>query len=197
MTDAGEYLLSYGTMGELGRFQPVTPLACRRGDRVVIRSQRGLEIGVVLCEAGPQKLIEHLPSGQLLRLADRDDLEADSRVRQRGRQLFEDARREAVDLGLPLEVLDVELTLDGTAAVIHYLKVGDGDPRPFMDRLADKYHLRISLHDVAPVKAVGPSGCGSGGCGACGSAGGCGSCSAAAGPPLVSSVPGRVPVFST
>ena len=48
-----EYLLSYGTAGDFGRFRPTRPLTCRRGDRAVVRSARGLELGVVLCEAQP------------------------------------------------------------------------------------------------------------------------------------------------
>ena len=46
-----EHLLSYGNAGDFGRFRPLHPLACRRGDRAVVQSHRGLELGVVLCPA--------------------------------------------------------------------------------------------------------------------------------------------------
>ena len=39
-TEGCEYLVSHGSSGGVGRFVPA--VACRRGDRVVVESQRGL-----------------------------------------------------------------------------------------------------------------------------------------------------------
>ena len=48
-----EYLISYGNAVDFGRFQCDQPLQLRRGDRAIVQSQRGLEIGAVLCQARP------------------------------------------------------------------------------------------------------------------------------------------------
>src|SRR5437764_7502899 len=106
-----EYLLNYGKMGDLGRFRAPAPLVCRRGEEVLVRSPRGLELGVVLCEAGPGhlRLLGAVGSGELLRPATAEDLHAAAATRQRGERLFADARQAAAELGLSLEILDVEV----------------------------------------------------------------------------------------
>src|SRR5438128_1848999 len=108
MTDR-EYLLNYGTMGDLGRGRAAAALVCGRGDPVVLQSPRGLELGVVLCEARPGhvRLLGHVGCGEILRRATPEDQRTAERLRRRGEELFADARRTASTLGLPLEILDV------------------------------------------------------------------------------------------
>jgi hypothetical protein len=207
------YLVSYGTMGDLGRAGAVPPLVCARGDEVVLRGPRGLELATVLCEAGPghEQLLGGA-AGEVLRLATPEDRRTVERMRQRGERLFADARQTAAALGLPLEILDVEVLLDGRHAVLHHLRLGECDPRDLMDRLGDRHQLLVSLRDVAlPPGATaeeeplhigcGAENCGAGGCGSC-SSGNCSSCGSrgrAANPatPPVEAPSGRVPVFST
>src|ERR1700722_18583958 len=70
-----EYLVNHGKTGVLGRFlaPSLTPLA--RGDRVVVEGERGLALGVVLCEAGERhaRLLGAATLGMLLRLANSED----------------------------------------------------------------------------------------------------------------------------
>jgi hypothetical protein len=208
---ARHYLLSYGTMGDLGRATAAPPLVCARGDEVVLRSPRGLELAVVLCEAraGSDRLLGG-DGGEVVRLATPEDRRTAASLRQRGERLFADARRTAADLGLPLEILDVEVLLDGQHAILHHLRAGECDPRELMDRLAERHQLLVSLRDVAlPPGAAeeedhlhvgcGAENCGAGGCGSCssGNCSSCGSRSRTVGCPPVADVPGRVPVFST
>jgi hypothetical protein len=183
-----EYLLSYGNAGEFGRFGSLEPLLCRRGDRVVVRSQRGQELGTVMRPASPghSRLLADQFVGQILRLATDGDLQLAERMQQRGQRLFEDGRRLVREFDLPMDLLDVEVLLDGRQGVIHYLRWAECDPRPLMDRLSQRYRLLITLHDLAlpsseedeehPEPAsCGAGGCGSGGCGSCGG-GNCDSC---------------------
>ena len=139
-----EYLLSYGTAGEFGRFRPARPLACRRGDRVVVRSHRGLELGALLCEATPGHA-HYLPNtsvGQLVRPAGPDDERAADRQAERAGELFDGARRLAAELGLPLEVLDVEVLLDGEQAILHHLHWAEFDERDLVAGLRAQMEQR-------------------------------------------------------
>src|SRR5258708_35597471 len=108
-----EYLLSYGTVGDFGRFRPVQPIICTRGDRAAVRSHRGLELATVLCETAPGHAL-FLPNtsvGQLVRLANTEDEITAEKMRQRGQLLCVGARTLAGEQGLPLEVLDVDVLL--------------------------------------------------------------------------------------
>jgi cell fate regulator YaaT (PSP1 superfamily) len=174
------YYLSYGVNGEIDRFQAPAEIAYGRRQRVVARSSRGLELGTVLgpADSGAVETVSTNVDGRILRPASRvDELQAQDQ-RKRAGQIFEDARDRAVREDLPIEILDVEVLLDGKQAVLHYVAWGPCDPRGLMDKLSDEYRLLVVLHDLAPKAAVsscGSGGCGSGGCGSCGS-GGCGSC---------------------
>lgn len=177
--DLREYLLSYGQMGDFGRFRPARPFSCRRGDRAVVHTHRGLELGVVLCQAQPGHA-QYLPNtsvGVLLRLATEKDEETARRLGRRSQQLFEQARELTANFDLPLEILDAEILLDGRHAVLHHVRGAECDPRPLMDALADGHGLLVTLHDLAlpaaeEEEAAGHehAGCGEPNCGggACG-----------------------------
>jgi hypothetical protein len=187
---AAEYLVSYGSTGEFGRFRPVTAVACGRGDRVVVRSHRGLELGVLLCPATPghARFLPNTTVGQLLRTAGPDDERAADRMAERAGELFADARRLTAELSLPLEVVDVEVLLDGEQALLHHLHWGEFDERELVSALVRRHGLRVRLHSLrtAGEPEEAEHGCGrpdcgrkeGGGCSTCGS-GGCSTCGAA------------------
>jgi hypothetical protein len=187
-----EYLVGYGVAGDFGRFRAAAPLACRRGDRTVVRTHRGLEIGRVLREAAPRHaaFLPNTTVGQLLRLAGPDDDAAARRLDGRGLALLDRGRRLADEMSLPLELLDVEVLLDGRHAALHHLRWAACDVRPFVAALAREFDLHILLADVGRPAAdeepedehagCGREGCGGGNCGSCGAGGGCGSCGTAA-----------------
>ena len=188
-----EYLLSYGALGDFGRFHSPRPLACRRGDRAVVRTHRGVEAAEVLRPAAPghARFLPNTTVGELLRPLSADDERAEAALRERGRAFLGRAAALAAAMGLPLEVLDVEMQLDGEHAVLHHLRWGDCDVRPFVSTLSREFSLHVLLTDLTRSGASAPhaeedeeeEGCGrcgsGGGCGSCGSRGGCGSCGSA------------------
>jgi cell fate regulator YaaT (PSP1 superfamily) len=186
--NAFEYLVSFGAAGDFSRFRAIGPQTYTRGDRVVVRSHQGLELGVVLCPttADHERFLSHTAVGELLRLANRDDECASARTRELGRQIFEDGRRLTTELGLPLEIVDVEVLLDGRQANIYHLRPGDCDYRPLVSELASRHDILISMQNLAQPAEEKTNGCGKpdcgqtggGGCSSCGPGGGCsaGSC---------------------
>src|SRR5262249_54516420 len=106
-----EYLVSYGRLGDFGRFRSEAPLELGRGDRAVGRSPGGRGGGAVLgaAVASPAQLLPGNPLGPLLRPAGPDDERAEAEMAARAGRLFERARLLAAEQGLPLEVLDVEV----------------------------------------------------------------------------------------
>jgi cell fate regulator YaaT (PSP1 superfamily) len=178
-----EYLVSHGSSGELGRFQTAEPLELRRGDRVVVRTPRGLELGEVLCPSTPRhtRAMVDAAVGELLRRAGAEDETIAAGVVERAQQLFEDSRRLTAELGLPLEVVDVEVLLDGHHVTIYFVRLKPCDERPLVRALSKKYEALVALHDLA--LPAGASACGrpdckndGGGCTSCGTGGGCSTC---------------------
>jgi hypothetical protein len=198
-----EYLVAYGVGGEFGRFRSVRPLPYARGDRVVVRTHRGIESGRVLraTAEGHARFLPNTTVGQLLRPFEGSDARTERDLLERGSAVWSRAAALADAMGLPLEVLDVEVLLDGEHVVLHHLRGAECDVRPFVSTLSREFALHILVADLTQQgnptlneTADSEHGCGScgsdgscgsgGGCGSCGS-GGCGSCAAEA-PPVSS-----------
>jgi hypothetical protein len=186
-----EFLVNHGKGGAVGRFLAAEALPLRRGDRVVVRSPRGLEVGVVLCPAGPRhaRLLGDALVGELLRPAGPDDDAALERLRPLAERLFEDGRRLALDLDLPAEVLDVEMLLDGRRAIVQHVQAAECDWDGFVAALRSRHGVDVLLENLALAAPAeeehggcgkpdcgrggggGCTDCGSGGCSSCGSGG--------------------------
>jgi hypothetical protein len=180
-----EYLIVHGLSGDFGRFRAAAPLDLPRGAEVVVRSDRGLEMGRVLRPATPRHAV-YLPNttvGALLREAGPEDRVLAARRAERAGELLARGGQLIEELGLPLALLDAEVLLDGKRAVVHQVRWGHDDVRELVSTLARELDVVIELVDVGGPVVEEPPGCGScgseGGCGSCGSGGGCGTCGSA------------------
>jgi hypothetical protein len=181
MDTGEEYLVSYGSSGGVGRFAAAQALSCRRGDRVVVESRRGLELGRVLCPTTPRhaRLLADPAPGRLVRRATAADEAEARRLRALSHVLFAEGRRLAAEAALPFEILDVELLLDGRRAVVQHLRWADCDYTPFAEALGRAHGVEVFMEDLAlpPAPAEeGHGGCGQPGCGRAAGGGGCSSC---------------------
>lgn len=181
-----DYLLSYGRSGDFGRFRSDTPLSLQRGDRLVIRSHRGVEIGEVLRDTAPRHAI-FLPNttvGKLLRPLTEDDIRTEAELRRQELPMLERANAIVNRLRLPITFLDVELLLDRQHAVLHHLQAEECDVRDLVSTFSHEFSLHVLLSDLTRANMAGDGeenqvhscgSCGTGGCGSCGT-GGCGTC---------------------
>lgn len=177
---SANYIVSFGTAGHLGRFQASESF--ERLARVVIRSNRGLEVGTVLgatsTEKGPDLL------GEIVRPLSADDDCCLSQTKQRINEVLAAAQFEADARDLPLSFIDGEMLLDGSQAILQAVHWADCDATPLFEELSRRFATHVTLADLTTLpkpKASGCSTCGSekGGCDSCGTGGGCstGSCS--------------------
>lgn len=182
-----QYLVSQGASGGFGRFQAAPPLVYQRGDEVVVRSQRGVELGQVLWEiTAPQcELLKRIPLGEILRTATEEDLAHSTKLRSLAEELFQRGRLAARELQLPLEILDVQVLLDGQRAIAQHVGKATGPLDELAARMAGGHQITIFFENLnEPGEAVPEEagGCGKpdcgwvgGGCSTC-STGGCSSC---------------------
>jgi hypothetical protein len=187
MPTSSDYLIQYGLLGFVGRFQSTLELA--RGDKVVIRGPRGIEMAEVLIPTDARfAQTAAFEQGEILRPAASEDEELSANFDSRGHELLKLAIERCDELILPLSFVDIEVTLNGTA-ILHALPWSECDATALLDELAARSGLTVRLLDLsrgtvkeAPASSgCGKPGCGSesGGCSSCGTGGGCstGSCS--------------------
>ena len=185
------YLVQYGHAAHVGRFT-AADVSVARGDRVVVRTPRGLELGDILCEApdGFGESLDRVAGGELLRPASPTDQEEADAGTELASQLFTAATDAIATADLPLSVIDVELLLGGSGAILHALPWAPCDADPLLAELSERFNIPVRLLDLATtpvavdppekVPTCGKPDCGSGGgCSSCGTGGGCstGSCS--------------------
>ncbi len=181
-----EYILGYGLAGDFGRFRSAAPLSLARGERAVIRTDRGLEMGQVLRPARPRHatFLPNTTVGQLLRPTSPEDEDRAEKMGARADEILAEGTALIETLGLPLALLDAEVLLDSEHALLHYLHWDECDIREWVSRMSRRFEMHVALIDrTAPAAAEEDHGCGScgsgEGCGICGSGGGCGSCGSA------------------
>lgn len=174
-----EYLATYGQGAFLGRFR--APALHARGDCVVLRSDRGVELGTVLEEARSSAVSG---VGSILRRATAEDRDRGARCRSRAASILADAEGEARDRGLPLMFLDAEVLLDDSQAILQAVHWADCDATRLFESLTVRHSLPVRLADLTTEPRAAVAGCATcgaekSGCGSCGTGGGCstGSCS--------------------
>ncbi|MBY0232813.1 MAG: signal peptidase [Gemmataceae bacterium] len=133
----------------LGEFAP-DQHAYRRGDEVVLRTDRGHELGTLLCKAAPDALaaIAEPTRGRILRplnAADREQLARQARLQ--GAAL--DKCMEFVERRkLQMETVDVECLLGGERMVFYFLAEKRVDFRELVKDLAREYQTRIEMRQI-------------------------------------------------
>jgi hypothetical protein len=171
-----EYLIQYGSAAFVGRF--AAGVAFARGSRAVVESPRGVELGTVLCEPHEQlrRAVAPTTDGRVLRPATSEDEVEQLATTDRASDLLDAANADIAAGELPALVLDCEVLLDSSAAILHVTTWGELDLSPLLDRWSAAFGRPVRLHDLTamPVAAEPATGCGKDGCGSGG--GGCSSC---------------------
>lgn len=144
------YIVRYGAMRLLGVFAPSGDHAYQRGTRVIVRTERGLEAGEVLCEAKPDA---HQPSqaataGQILRPMTADDANELRRMHAQERQEFQVCLQCIAKLGLPMQLVGVEHIFGGERVIVYYLADGRVDFRELVKMLASEFQTRIEMRQI-------------------------------------------------
>lgn len=156
----------YGFMGYIGEFRYAPGMLFGCGAKVVIQTQRGIEIGeqVSLTCTGCDKSVKRekmldyvknsgpdffkLKSGRILREATPQDLEEERRLNEGAKEKVIRAREVARELGLQMKFVACEHLFGGERVIFHFMSDGRVDFRDFVRRLAHEYHTRIEMHQV-------------------------------------------------
>ena len=105
------YIVRYGTLRHLGEFTNRGPRRYARASEVVVRSDRGVEWGEILCEASDQSreyLGETEPKGRILRGVSDEDRRSMEEHRTREQANFETCKQMIADAKLQMQLVDVE-----------------------------------------------------------------------------------------
>ena len=160
-------VIRYGLMGHLGQFRHNLQPAPARGVNVVVRTDRGVELGEVVTvvseETGlgciaPRQLEEHIEAngpdypfrrdGKVLRLANPQDLIDQRHLNSSARDERQFCAQEIKELKLDMKLVAAEHLLGGERIIFYFLAEHRIDFRELVHTLANQYHTRIEMRQV-------------------------------------------------
>lgn len=147
---SNRYVVRYGVMRSLGVFTTSRGETLRRGNRVIARTERGLEVGEVMMEAN-DVVVERMADprrGQVLRVMSPDDERESRRLLEQQQREFETCRKHIKELNLPMEMVDVEQMFGGERVVVYYLSETRVDFRELVKALANEFQTRIEMRQI-------------------------------------------------
>jgi cell fate regulator YaaT (PSP1 superfamily) len=145
-----DYIVRYGAMRFLGVFSAAPGREYRRGMKVIARTDRGLEVGEILCDATPEATadIDDPGAGQILREMTPEDRNEVVRLRKQAREQFDVCRKNIDRLGLKMRLVDVEHVFGGERIVVYYLAESRVDFRELVRALAGEFQTRIEMRQI-------------------------------------------------
>jgi cell fate regulator YaaT (PSP1 superfamily) len=147
---ATAYIVRHGAMRFLGEFQPQGSIEPERGQEVVIRTERGMEVGEVLCESDPRAFatISEPTRGQILRQVTGEDAAQIDRIRDIERQEMEVCSAIIKQRHLQMELVDVEHLFGNERIVFYFLAEKRVDFRDLVKDLAREFKTRIEMRQI-------------------------------------------------
>lgn len=161
-------LVRYGHLALLGFFEHNEPQILRPCTAVIVKTERGLELGHIvggLCcyRAGQfrfsQERLETYysdsgaecncsPAGSFFRYATAEDLSEQRHLEKIGRQEMANCRRLVSELGLSMRIIDVEHIFGGERVIFYFMADGRVDFRQLVKSLAQEYQTRIEMRQI-------------------------------------------------
>ena len=153
-------------------FRNTDKLPLKRGDKVVVATSPGHDVGEVMLTgylAEKQfKLKIKNPArytmNPVYRKATEDDIEKLQEARNREKETMIKARQAAADLGLDMKIGDVEFRGDGKKAIFYYIAEGRVDFRELIKVYAQDFRIKIEMKQIGARQEAGLIG----GIGSCG-----------------------------
>ena len=139
----------------------VSDFEVKSGDRVVVETARGLEIGKVTGSPFEKPDI-NLEIKEILRLATKRDLQDYEENKEDAARAKDIAQKEADRLNLGMNIIASEYTLDRAKITFTYLADDRVDFRELLKVLASIFHCRIDLRQIGTrdkAKMVSGIGC--------------------------------------
>ena len=119
------------------------------GDKVIVETMRGLELGEITIEPNSiDKYESNLGLKPILRRANDVDVKIYESNQKDAKTALEISKNEAEKLGLDMNFVSCEYTLDKTKVLLSYVADDRVDFRELLKSLASKLHTRIELRQI-------------------------------------------------
>jgi len=161
-------LVRYGRMNALGFFEHHETHIPKMPTRVVVKTDRGLELGQLVGQLCPYKggqfrldqneikkyfgtsdidlSVEQ--TGKFIRYATADDLSEERHLRKIAEEELKCCRRYIKELDLPMKIIDAEHIFGGERVIFYFMSDGRVDFRELVKKVAHEHQTRIEMRQI-------------------------------------------------
>jgi cell fate regulator YaaT (PSP1 superfamily) len=134
----------------IGEFESPAGVVPNRQDLAIVRTDRGLEAGQVLCPATPEAVavIPDPTRGQIDRLATVDDRKRLAALGDLQKREYTIGRELIARHKLAMQLVDVEHLFGGERIIFYFLAENRVDFRELVKSMAREFHTRIELRQI-------------------------------------------------
>ncbi len=161
-------LVRYGRMSTLGLFEHHETTIPKVHTRVVVKTNRGLELGHLVgrltsYRGGQFRFSEeqireyfdnsdidfsHGQAGKFVRYATTADISEERHLRKIAREEMECCRQFVKEMDLPMKIVDAEHVFGGERIIFYFMSDGRVDFRELVKRIAQEYQTRIEMRQI-------------------------------------------------
>lgn len=153
--------VSFKKAGKIYFFEPGT-LELKLGDGVIVETVRGMEYGKVVLGPRPRDSEGEQPLKPVIRKADAQDLQKLEELRGKEEEAFKIGQDKIAAHGLPMKLISVDYTFDGSKIIFYFSAEGRIDFRELVRDMASVFRTRIELRQIGvrdEAKMLGGLGC--------------------------------------
>ena len=145
-----KYVVRHGVMRNLSVLGTRSGEVYARGMQVIIRTQRGIESGEVLCEATEHVVANMVDpkGGQILHEQSEEDKREIRRLAEQEEREHKACRDAIAQLNLDMKLIDIERLFGGERVVVYYLAEDRIDFRQLVKDLAKEFQTRIEMRQI-------------------------------------------------
>ncbi len=161
-------LVRHGRMNTLGFFEHHETRIPKALTRVVVKTDKGLELGQLVGQltaykAGQFKLnsdqikkyfddsnidLSIEKTGKFIRYATADDISEERHLQKLAEEEMEFCRRFIKELDLPMKIVDAEHIFGGERVIFYFMSDGRVDFRGLVKKIAQEYQTRIEMRQI-------------------------------------------------
>jgi len=146
------YVVRYGTSRLPGDFEARRGTSFTRGQEVIVRSDRGVEWGTVLCPATSQTAAylgaNRAGGGRILRLVTDEDRRQRMESGEREKRLFQQVESMIRERSLQMQLVDIERVFGGEKLILFYLAESRVDFRELVKAMAREFDCRVEMRHI-------------------------------------------------
>lgn len=144
------YIVRHGVMRLLGDFEPASDIVYHRNNEVVVETERGHEIGEVLCESTPRAMefIDEPTRGRILRRMTAEDRTQLLNSQTLESDAYHRGNHYILERKLQMDLVDVEHLFGGERLIFYFLAEKRVDFRDLVKDLAREFRTRIEMRQI-------------------------------------------------